>query len=83
VRVATPAGVPFLVAYGSTDTGPAVIRVQLDGLETGAAELSGPNGAGRAIAGQPSRDAGAVTVRVVDGKPVKGTLVVAVYTPQR
>lgn len=83
VRVATPAGVPFLVAYGSTDTGPAVIRVQLDGLDTRTAELSGPNGAGRSIAGQPSRDAGAVTLHVVDGKPVKGTLVVAVYTPMR
>lgn len=83
VQVATPAGVPFLVAYGSTDTGNARTRVQLDGLDDQSPGYSHPFGAGQSLGAQAGRGAGTATLRVTEGNPTKGKLVVAVYTPVR
>ena len=79
VAIATPEGTPFLVVYGSTDTGPAEVRVRLLGI-TDSQDLSGPHGVGRSEAVQPSRGAGTATLRVVEGKALKGVLYVAIYT---
>lgn len=82
VSISTPAGVPFLVGYGSTATGTS-IRVALSGAGTAAAEMSGVDGAGIGLTDQPARASGQATLKVMEGKPAKGKLVLAVYTPLR
>lgn len=82
VSIPTPAGVPFLVSYGSSNTG-SQVRVALSGAGSDAAELSGPDGAGVGLTDQPAGAAGQATLKVAEGNPVKGKLVVAVYTPLR
>lgn len=79
LSILTPAGVPFLVYYGVTATGDAKGALQLDGVDD-ASGISLELG-GFGTIGQPARVAGEATLRVADGSPTKGTLVVGVYEP--
>lgn len=86
LTVPTPAGVAFLVAYGSSDLGTAPAEVRLSGLSQEPAALSssrGSEGVGMSIAVEAARPAGAAQLYLAGGKPTKGRLFLAVYTLQR
>lgn len=80
IRISTPADTPFIVVYGTTETEQNAARLRLDGVD-GAPEVSGIGG-GETEAGQPSRAAGTATLRLVEGDLAKGTLYLAIYTPE-
>jgi hypothetical protein len=77
-EVATPAGVPFLVAYGSSSPGdPTVGSLQLVGLD---AESSLIQVGGWSTMPQPARAAGAVELRSEGPRDKGGVAFIAIYT---
>lgn len=78
LQLATPAGQPFLIAYGSSDLGSSKATVKLTGLSL---ETSNDTGGGVATVGEEARGAGTVSVAVSAGKATKGKLVAALYLP--
>lgn len=80
VRIPTPAGVPLVLVWGSTETGSTPVTLFLGGI-VDSQETN--HRSGRLESVQPSRAAGNATLRITAGKAEKGTLYVAVYTPIR
>ncbi|WP_432942613.1 hypothetical protein ACQPXM_36835 [Kribbella sp. CA-253562] len=84
--VRTPENSPFLVAYGSSSLGKNNITGTLDGL-SGQGMLSTDHGGtittswGLATEGHWAGPARTVTLKITQGTPTKGKLILAVYTP--
>jgi hypothetical protein len=82
----TPEDTPFLVAYGSSSLGKNDITGTLDGL-SGQGMLSTDHGDtttsswGVATEGHWAGPARTVTLKITQGTPTKGKLVLAIYTP--
>lgn len=79
-EIATPAGVPFLVTYGSTTPAgdPTQASIQLVGLDT---ESSLIQGGGWSTTTQPARAAGTVELRREGAQIQEGVAFIAIYTP--
>lgn len=81
VWIRTPANVPFVVVYGTDASNTAPVRLRVEGVD-GTPTTGGPGG-GESEVGQPAHQAGLVRVRIVEGRPTKGKLYVALYLPTR
>jgi hypothetical protein len=84
VSISTPDGTPFLLGYGSTDTGPGKLVLELGGSGKGPM-LIGMNGAGQAIHPDQPRAAGTASavIHSESERPTKGLLYIAVYLPAK
>lgn len=83
LEIPTPAEVPFLLAYGSTDLGSQQVAVTLTDLPAQDASLSGGTGGlGIGIEGKAARSAGTARLSITQGKPTRGKLILAIYTRQ-
>jgi hypothetical protein len=79
LTIPTPAGQPFLVAFGGSPLGPGDIQIALGGglSVTGMSDTGG----GISITGASSREAGSASVSITKGRPTKGKLILGVYLP--
>ena len=80
-EITTPDGRPFLVAWGSADTGTpgnSDGSLQLTGLDE---ESSGIQGGGWSTAAQRARTLGTAAIRVEGPRPTQGTAFIATYVP--
>lgn len=81
-EIATPAGVPFLVTYGSAapagDPDPATLYVA--GLDDESSRIAG---GGWSTLPQPARAAGIAELRTEGSRPDTGVAFIAIYTPTR
>lgn len=83
LSIQLPQGQPFLVSFGTTDTGPAMVRVSLTGVGPQAFINQGTHGAGVGTEEGAGRPAGTATVTTEAGRPTKGKLILGLYTPVR
>jgi hypothetical protein len=79
LELATPAGRPFLVAYGSSDLGTTNVRTRLTGLTT---DAGNDTGGGIGTVGEAARDAGTAKLTIEAGHPTKGLLILGIYLPE-
>lgn len=81
LSIPLPQGQPFLVSFGTTDTGPATVRVALTGVGSQTFTNQGTHGAGIGTEEGAERRSGTATVKIETGRPTKGRLVLGIYTP--
>ncbi|GAB2553653.1 hypothetical protein [Kribbella endophytica] len=88
VELETPAGTPFLVSYGSSNLGAkGVINGTLDGLSgqnmLSTDQSSSISSWGIGTDGNWAGPSRTVTLRISEGTPTKGKLILAIYTPAK
>jgi hypothetical protein len=83
VSVATPADQPYVVGYGGSTLGAGEFRADLKigNTETGVGVAPGIGGLGIGWDPHGPGPADRATLTVTEGKPTKGTLILAIYRP--